>query len=160
MKPLCDYCGMPARLVTGQELYPHRDDLQMVNAWKCDPCEAWVGCHRAGVRVLLGTTPVISDGTLPLGRLAKSDLRAAKQRAHATFDPYWKNMSDWLTHPAYDPAVRYAGARRRRLYAWLAKEMGIPPHQCHIGMFDVEQCQQVVQIMSRVGKMRPPCLAA
>lgn len=160
MKPICDYCGMAARLVTGRELYPHREDLQTVNAWKCDPCDAWVGCHRPGVRVQLNGVPVISDGTLPLGRLANSELRNAKQRAHAVFDPYWKVAHDWMQHPAFNKTACYPGARRRVLYSWLAQQMRISIDACHIGMFDVDQCNQVVEIMSRVGKMRRDRLAA
>lgn len=113
----CDYCGEPAALITGRELYPHRPDLTHVRAWKCAPCDAWVGCHR-------GTTR-------PLGRLANADLRAAKQAAHAAFDPLWRGTK-W---------------RRSAAYRWLAQQMGLPAKQCHIGMFDANQCARVVAIV-------------
>ena len=69
------------------------------------------------------------DGTKPLGRLANAELRQWKQRAHAAFDPVWK--------------ARHMS--RRDAYAWLAGQMGIKPQDCHIGMFDVNQCRAVVE---------------
>ena len=116
----CPYCGKPAQLTTGEYIYPHRHDLKELRFWVCWPCEAHVGCHREGARV--GT--VVSDGTLPLGRLANAALRKAKSRAHAAFDPIWKT----------------GRMRRRQAYSWLAKELGIAVEDCRIGMFDEHQC--------------------
>lgn len=128
----CDYCGRDAELVSGEVIYPHRPDLFAKQFWRCAPCEAFVGCHEAGNGY--------GDGTRPLGRLANFELRRAKMRAHAAFDPLWKAK----------------GMRRREAYAWLAKQMGIDPSQCHIGMFDVERCQEVVGIVvsQRFGRMK------
>ncbi|MFV9178163.1 zinc-finger-containing protein, partial [Serratia marcescens] len=42
----CDYCGKPAALVRGFVIYPHRKDLANGYYWSCDPCGAYVGCHR------------------------------------------------------------------------------------------------------------------
>jgi hypothetical protein len=75
---------------------------------------------------------VVSDGTLPLGRLANAQLRVAKQKAHAAFDPIWKGG-------------KYS---RREAYNRLAKGMRIPVEDCHIGMFDVDQCKFVVYLAS------------
>lgn len=84
--------------------------------WLCRPCEAWVGCHKGTPR--------------PLGRLANKALREAKVRAHAAFDPLWK-----------------AGTMdRSAAYAWLADQLGIDRKDCHIGMFDLDQCSRVVMI--------------
>lgn len=149
MNPICNYCGKSAQLVTGQALYPHRDDLAGLSFWKCDPCGAWVGCHKAGSRVHLGHASVTSDGTLPLGRLANAELRAAKTRAHAAFDPCWRTYTVWRQHPAYTPDAKYPAARRRLLYGWLAKQMKLPPHECHIGMFTIAQCDQVVSVVEQ-----------
>jgi hypothetical protein len=85
----------------------------------CQPCGAWVGCHK--------------DTNKPLGRLADAELRQWKQRAHRAFDPIWKNKSK----------------RRPNAYKWLAKELNIEPQDCHIGMFDVDQCKQVVDVCAR-----------
>lgn len=117
------YCNDPATMVKGDRIYLGRPDLAHLNFWLCAPCSAWVGCHRAN-------PGHGRDGTEPLGRLANADLRAAKQRAHAAFDPYWKN----------------GGLARADAYAWLAASLGIPKDACHIGLFDLEMCRRVVQI--------------
>jgi hypothetical protein len=85
----------------------------------CWPCDARIGVHK-------GTTR-------PLGRLANKELREWKKRAHAAFDPLWKSKQ--MTRPD--------------AYRWLAKEMDIKDaaRDCHIGMFDVADCQRVVAIM-------------
>lgn len=120
----CDYCRRPARLVTGRVIYPHRSDLAALRFWHCAPCAAWVGCHKTG------------DGTTPMGRLADAELRRAKQEAHAAFDPLWQQEGN-------------KGAARARAYRWLAQELKIPAEQCHIGMFDVDQCAAVVIAVHR-----------
>lgn len=112
----CDYCGELAVLRSGSDIYPHRPDLRRVKVWECGPCDARVGCHP-------GTTR-------PLGRLANAELRAAKQRAHRAFDPIWKG----------------GHASRGKAYRWLAFALGIDSKKCHIGMFDVETCNRVVEI--------------
>ena len=117
----CPYCNQPAALVTGAVIYPHRPDLHHKMFWQCKPCKAFVGCHDKGVGQ--------GDGTKPLGRLANAELRQWKQRAHAAFDPVWK--------------ARHMS--RRDAYAWLAGQLGIKAEDCHIGMFDVDQCRAVVE---------------
>jgi hypothetical protein len=125
MKSLdCPYCRKPAVCVPGTVIYPHRADLSGLYYWHCAPCDAYVGCHRAGA----GKG---NDGRVPLGRLANPELRRAKQRAHAAFDPMWRNRT----------------MSRSAAYIWLAQKMRIPGVQCHIGMFDVAQCEQVSAII-------------
>lgn len=84
----------------------------------CRPCDAYVGCH--------------GRGDTPKGRLANAELRRWKIAAHNAFDPLWK----------FGP---FRG-RRNAAYVWLAGQMGLSREETHIGMFDVAQCQQVVQI--------------
>lgn len=132
--PHCPYCSRPAELVDGGHLYPHREDLYDRNFWACDTCAAYVGCHAAGAYIFdKDGERIVSDGTLALGRLADALLRAAKLRAHAAFDPLWRDR---------EPRSR----ARREAYAWLAKALGIPVHECHIGFFDVGQCERVVEL--------------
>ncbi len=118
----CDYCKGPAELVTGKEIYPHRPDLSSKRFWSCKPCEAYVGCHQPNEK---------HDHKFwsPLGRLANGKLRRAKGRAHLSFDPIWKDRK----------------MSRKEAYRWLAESLGIPSERCHIGMFDVEQCEQVIK---------------
>ena len=109
----CDYCGGAAERITGAVLYPHRPDLAHKVFWHCEPCGAYVGCHPGGDK--------------PLGRLANAELRRAKGRAHAAFDPLWRGGS----------------MSRSQAYRWLADELGIDPGDCHIGMMDVGTCRRV-----------------
>lgn len=84
----------------------------------CRPCDAYVGTHK-------GTDK-------PLGRLANAELRRWKIAAHGAFDPLWKGGE----------------FRRNEAYRWLAGKMGLPKERTHIGMFDVPQCQKVIQIIN------------
>lgn len=79
----------------------------------CHPCKAWVGVHK-------GTDKA-------LGRLANASLRKAKMDAHKYFDQIWRS-----------------GRMSRSLaYAKLAAFMNIDIEDCHIGMFDEDQCSAV-----------------
>lgn len=122
--PTCPYCGQDAALVSGDVVYPNRADLGDKRFWRCADCSAWVGCHPGTDR--------------PLGRLADADLRAAKQRAHASFDPLWQTKM--RRERTGKGEARGAG------YIWLANQLGIAFAECHIGMFDVATCDRVVAI--------------
>lgn len=124
---ICDYCAKPAALVSGRAIYPRRPDLFNKRFWRCSPCDAYVGCHPAS-----GGN---GDGTKPLGRLANKDLRQAKMRAHAAFDPLWKS----------------GRMRRKEAYGWLAEKLGIDPADCHIGMMDEATCSRVVEVTTAPG---------
>jgi hypothetical protein len=114
----CPYCGNDAELTTGYTVYPHRLDLAHLKLWACLPCDAWVGTHKN------------SPTNAPLGRMANAELRRAKMAAHAAFDPIWKSGS----------------MPRSKAYALLASLMKLPKSETHIGMFDVQQCKQVVEV--------------
>lgn len=116
MNPICPYCGKPSEKVTGKSIYPHRSDLDNKTFYRCKPCDAYVGCHP--------------NTDTPLGRLANSDLRSAKRRAHEWFDPLWKAGS----------------MSRRQAYEWLAGQLGIKVDDCHIGEFDAEQCERAIVV--------------
>lgn len=79
----CPYCDKNAKLVTGKEIYPHRTDLYGKFFWLCADCDAYVGCHPV--------TKHNKCASNPLGRLANAELRKAKMKAHASFDPIWKS---------------------------------------------------------------------
>lgn len=113
----CPYCGKRAEFVDSAEVY-HGRSYGMI--YLCRPCDAYVGCHGNG------------KGDSPKGRLANAELRRWKIAAHNAFDPLWK----------FGP---FRG-RRSSAYAWLAEQMGLPKEKTHIGMFDVAECQQVIQI--------------
>lgn len=115
--PTCPYCNEPAKLVSGDHVYPHRIDLFKKNFWVCDPCDARVGVHKH------------DPNFKPLGRLADAELRKAKQKAHTNFDSLWRG--GYLS--------------RKNAYKKLAEGLGIHRDQCHIGMFDVELCYATVE---------------
>ena len=125
MRVTCPYCHRPANLVGGAVIYPHRPDLFGKRFYRCDPCDAHVGCHPPANKRGKGG---IGDGTVPLGRLANGELRKAKNAAHAAFDPLWK--SGEMT--------------RAYAYEWLSQTIGISRANCHIGMMDVDACRAVV----------------
>lgn len=116
----CPYCGRFAKLVNGLRIYKNRPDLANLNFWLCEPCDAYVGCHK----------PTRYNGFSdcePLGRLANAQLRKAKSAAHKTFDEIWKS----------------GRKTRTDAYMWLAAQLQISPDECHIGMFDVDMCNKV-----------------
>lgn len=112
--PICPYCGRKAILENDSAIYGRSYGKQL---WLCrnfPRCDAYVGCH-------VGTD-------VPLGRMANKELREAKKKAHAAFDSLW----------------RTGKMSRAIAYKWLAEKMGMLLAECHIGMFDVEDCERVV----------------
>jgi len=124
---ICPYCNAKAELASSTRVYGGQD-YGMI--WLCSnypTCDAFVGVHK-------GTTR-------PLGRLANKELRHWKKQAHFYFDLRWKHEKK--RKPA-----------RTAAYRWLATQLGISAHDCHIGMFDVETCKQVVKICMANSKKR------
>jgi hypothetical protein len=70
----------------------------------------------------VGTHP---DGS-PLGSLANRELRQARMDAKDHLQQLFPN--------------------RKELYAWLSQQMGLSRRQCHVGMFNLEQCRRVVEL--------------
>jgi len=127
LKPVCGYCQREAELVTGAVIYPSREDLRALYFWRCEPCDAWVSCHPPA---RAASTGGMGDGTMPMGSLANAELRRWRSSVHALFDPIWQ-----------------AGKlSRHEAYGWLAKTLHIPREQCHIGMFNLEQCKVAVRM--------------
>lgn len=128
--PICPHCKSSALFLTSSEAVYNGRDFGPV--WVCWPCEAWVGCHRGTSR--------------PLGRLANKELRLAKREAHNAFDPLWMNLRE--AYPDLPmPSRKHKGVARTRAYAWLAGQLGIDRRDCHIGMFDVEQCRRTIAVI-------------
>ena len=114
--PICPYCEKPARLTRGFHVYPGHKKLADLRFWRCEACDAHVGCHPGG------------SGCRPLGSLANAELRRLRQKAHAAFDPIWKS----------------AGLSRNEAYQWLGGALGIKKNDCHIGSFNADQCQRTL----------------
>lgn len=92
--------------------------------YACKPCDARVGCHPGS--------------TKPLGQLANRELRGWRIKAHAAFDRLW--VAKLAREGGPKGRARGAG------YKWLAEQMGIGRDDCHIGLFDIDQCRRVVEI--------------
>lgn len=128
---ICGYCSGQAKYLPSSEAVYNGRDYGPV--WVCWPCEAWVGCHPDGA---------------PLGRLANKELRRAKMAAHAAFDPLWQHFrSAYPQGRGRAPFKVLRRIARNRAYSWLSEQLGIPGDQCHIGMFDLEQCQRVIAVI-------------
>lgn len=114
--PICPYCGNRSKLVLGSAIYGEGYPYSKFLYYFCKPCGAYVGTHAKSFE--------------PYGTLANAELRKARNKAHAAFDPFWKNhlMS------------------RKRAYGKLSHAMRIPFDKCHIGMFTVEQCELCVKV--------------
>lgn len=123
--PKCPYCGSTSVLKKDSSVIYRKNYGPVYLCANYPSCDAYVGCHPRT--------------TTPLGRLADRELRAAKKNAHAHFDPLWQAK---IQLGASKKDARTAG------YAWLAERMCMSPDRCHIGMFNVEECERVVRICS------------
>jgi hypothetical protein len=114
---ICPYCDKPAELVDSAVIYQGKS-YGWAYLCKCVNGWAYVGCHKGTKR--------------PLGKLADRELRYWKQRAHEALDPIWKEGL----------------LSRNDTYSWLARQMRtlVIGQPCHIGHFNVEQCQEVVDL--------------
>ena len=113
----CHLCGECCGIVNNSEIYG-REYGEWPWAVLCAGCGAYVGLH-----------PFTG---IPLGTLANAEMRDARKRAKALFNPLWQ--SGEMT--------------RTEAYHWLAHAMGIPDvEECHIGWFNVEECNKVVSVV-------------
>lgn len=119
---ICPYCGKEPRLVNSTIIYGK--DYGLI--YHCPPCDAYVGVHKGSTRAL--------------GRLANAELRQWKKEAHAWFDPIWKAK--------LNRGISKYNARTST-YRWLAEQMQLDIEFTHIGMFDLEQCKQVVDLCKK-----------
>lgn len=108
-----------AKLINGQEAYPHRQDLFPLPFWKCDDCGNFVGCHWK-----------TKDRTRPLGCIPTPELKNARREIHKILDPIWKN----------------GGTSRTRLYKQIAKRIG--RRKYHTAQIrSIEEARQVYRIV-------------
>lgn len=122
----CIECGGKTRLVPGSAIYPGRPEFHHQQFWRCQ-CGAYVGCHP--------------DTTRPLGSAAGPDTRAARKKAHDAFDQLWKPKR---------------GMSRGHAYEQLANHMGLTSAQCHIALFNQDQCQKVIEFVELINRMTQP----
>ena len=116
---ICRYCGGIIRLVSAADVYgssTERLGMQNEYLYQCQNCNARVGCHQ-------GTTR-------PLGDVANEILRLKRIEAHQVFDACWKKMH----------------ISRTKAYQWLARELKLSEEDTHIGGFEIDTCQRVIDL--------------
>lgn len=116
---ICRYCGGIIRLVPAKAVYgdaAYRLGLEHEYIYQCQNCNARVGCHKGTKR--------------PLGHVANEILRLKRMEAHQVFDAFWKTK----------------GMSRTQGYQWLSRQMHLPEKRTHIGSFEMDQCQQVIDL--------------
>ena len=104
-------------------------------------CENFPGCK--------GTHSAHADGR-PMGVPGDGPTKIARHKAHRDFDRLWLGADRLYTTVhgrnrarAKKTIIRTA---RRRAYEWLAIQLGLGFDDCHIGNFDLETCQRVVEV--------------
>lgn len=125
----CCACNtdVQARLTSGAEVYPHRQDLASVPMWRCDGCKGHVGCHWQ-----------TKDRTKPLGVIPTAAIREARQHLHRLIDPLWKS----------------GRMRRGQLYARITLELGRPYHTGEIRSID--EAREVYRVVQAIAKEAQP----
>ena len=120
---ICRYCGGVIRLVPADTVYrtsSGRFGMKNEKIYQCQNCNARVGCHKGTDR--------------PLGNVANEVLRLKRMEAHRVFDALWK--SGRMT--------------RTGAYRWLAGELHLRPDRAHIGGFEMDQCQKVIELCGKM----------
>ena len=120
---ICRYCGGVIRLAPARKIYGASTDrlgLAGENIYLCQNCNARVGCHKGTTRAL--------------GNVANEVLRLKRMEAHQVFDALWK--SGRMT--------------RTGAYRWLAGELHLRPDRAHIGGFEMDQCQKVIELCGKM----------
>ena len=119
---ICRYCGGVIKLIPAKMVYgesTRRLGMEGEYLYQCQNCNARVGCHK-------GTTR-------PLGNVANEVLRLKRMEAHRVFDALW--TSGRMT--------------RTGAYRWLAGELHLRPDRAHIGGFEMDQCQKVIELCEK-----------
>lgn len=93
-------------------------------------CNRWPACN--------GTLPANKDGS-PHGKPRKKSLQRARKRAHAAFDPMWKEGL----------------VKRSVAYLWLQEVMGMEPEEAHMVAMTEEQCAKVERMVAEKGPGTP-----
>lgn len=122
----CPHCGSLVEIVSHTTMYG-RPYSSWPWLYRCTDQMPGVECDAR-----IGIHPFTA---IPVGTMATEQVRQARTRAHTAFDPLWRG-----------PGHSRGRATRLAAYAWLAEAMGLPVEHTHIGLFGIEQCEQVVQL--------------
>lgn len=119
----CCGCQMKvqARLTSGREIYPKRNDLHDLPFWKCQACGNYVGCHHK-----------TKNRTNPLGNIPTKELRAARKHIHALLDPIWERGT----------------LGRKEIYAKISEKIGREYHTAQIRT--IEEARNIYKIVKEI----------
>lgn len=121
--PICVECGKRGAMVSGVKVHPTKPEMHNRIFYLC-PCGAFVSCH---------------PGTgIANGRPAHGPTRYLRHKAHEALDAIWRGAGR-----VKGVATGYA---RQKAYKWLAKELGLPIDETHIGRFTADECRRVIEI--------------
>ena len=56
------------------------------------------------------------------------------------------------THRIFDRFWREQGWTRSAAYRWLAQNLHLKEHETHIGMMEMDECEQVIRLCRKYGK--------
>jgi len=119
---ICRYCGGKIEMTDAREIYGDavvRLGLEGEKIYLCRTCNARVGCHKGTDR--------------PLGEVANEVLRLKRRETHEIFDQFWRRKD----------------LSRTQAYHWLAEQMHLSANRTHIGSFEMDDCQRVIDLCSR-----------
>jgi hypothetical protein len=131
--PVCAHCGQPAVKATGEEIYGERSQYRFDPFWACWNCGAWVGSHPNG---------------RAMGRPANAELRRARHLLHERFDPIWQAAVGHYKIASKMERTIVLNTARHRTYLYLADLMGMTRDECHIAVFDLEQCREAWRLIT------------
>jgi hypothetical protein len=110
--------------ITGETVYPNRNDLYHLPFWQCTTCFNFVGCHHK-----------TTNPTNPLGSIPNKEIKEARKEIHKILDPLWKNGS----------------FNRKKLYRIISDKIGWKYHTAQIKM--IEEAREVYRIILDIKKV-------
>jgi len=122
--PVCPYCG--ASSVLCHSVLVYAGDKSYAPIFVCEnypKCDAYVSAHQNTLQ--------------PMGSLANKKLRKLREKVHFKFDVIWRRKK----------------MTRDEAYIRLASLMGLKIADCHIALFDIEQCKKAIELIEE-GKFK------
>lgn len=117
----CPYCGSKIIRKTGDQHFKNNGHEGL----KLLVCENTDGC---------GASTMCDEHWEPYGTLAREPLRRLRQRVHQLIDPLYKN----------------GYYSRTTIYRLMADHLKIPREKCHVGLFDIQQCNQAIEFYQKL----------
>lgn len=127
MQPPIDcYCGAQAHLKSSLEYYGGKlygNGMRYI-------CDRYPACRGS-----VGTHPDMR----PLGTIPDPETVRLRMQLHSLVDPLWRGADNG----------RSKKHNRGSVYGWLRRITGLNGEQCHIGMFDKQQCVRTIELIAQ-----------